>query len=97
MSKVWSNKISYSITTPSSAVAFGTTIEVKFTLSPLLKGLKIGQVTTSLRESQLLRHTNKDEKEGYIERFRTIAEDRYCMKLCCIMFFTSTATWEWKH
>ncbi|PGH11064.1 hypothetical protein AJ79_05106 [Helicocarpus griseus UAMH5409] len=47
---VWPNKIEYSISTPSKAVIFGTSVQVDFRLVPLLKGLKIGTISTQLLE-----------------------------------------------
>lgn len=51
MENVWPNKIEYSISTPSKAVIFGTSIKVEFRLLPLLKGLKIGTISTQVLES----------------------------------------------
>ena len=48
---IWPNKIEYSISTPSKAVVFGTSIRVDFRLVPLLKGLRIGTITTQVLES----------------------------------------------
>ncbi|KAI5289172.1 hypothetical protein KEM54_004292 [Ascosphaera aggregata] len=48
---VWPDKVEYSISTPSKAVPFGTAIKIDFCLSPLLKGLKIGAITSQLIES----------------------------------------------
>jgi len=49
---VWTNKIEYSISTPTKAVIFGTSLQVDFRLVPLLKGLVIGKVTTQVKEEQ---------------------------------------------
>ncbi|KAK2813545.1 hypothetical protein FQN49_008292, partial [Arthroderma sp. PD_2] len=48
---IWPNKLEYSISTPSKAVIFGTSVKVDFRLIPLLKGLRIGTVTTQFIES----------------------------------------------
>src|SRR5436190_6983453 len=48
---VWPNKIEYSITTPTKAVIFGTTLRVDFRLLPLLKGLEIGDIRLIFIES----------------------------------------------
>lgn len=48
---VWPNKIEYSISTPSKAVIFGTSLQVDFKLVPLLKGLRIGTISTQLIET----------------------------------------------
>ena len=52
MENVWTDKIQYSLSTPSKAVIFGSAVAVEFILIPLLKGLKIGKVTSELVESQ---------------------------------------------
>lgn len=49
---VWPAKVNYSLSTPTKAVIFGTTVQVDFKLIPLLKGLKIGKITTELNERQ---------------------------------------------
>lgn len=49
---VWANKIEYSISTPTKAVIFGTSIQVDFRLVPLLKGLVMGKVMTQVKEEQ---------------------------------------------
>ncbi|KAI5309175.1 hypothetical protein KEM55_003877 [Ascosphaera atra] len=48
---IWPNKIEYAISTPSKAVIFGTNVRVDFRLLPLLKGLRIGSITTQLVET----------------------------------------------
>ena len=45
------NKIEYSISTPTKAVVFGTSVRVDFRLIPLLKGLKLGLVRTEVLET----------------------------------------------
>ena len=47
---VWTNKIEYSISTPTKAIIFGTSIQVDFRLVPLLKGLVMGKVMTQVKE-----------------------------------------------
>jgi len=49
---IWPNKVEYSISTPSKAVVFGSFLQLDFRLVPLLKGLKIGNITTQLKEEQ---------------------------------------------
>ena len=51
---MWTNKLDYSLSTPAKGVIFGTTVRVDFKLIPLLKGLKIGKITTVLNETQEL-------------------------------------------
>ncbi|KAL9000734.1 MAG: hypothetical protein Q9169_000770 [Polycauliona sp. 2 TL-2023] len=73
----WHKKIDYTISTPTKAVIFGTTIDVDFRIAPMLKGLKIGEVITSLIETQDLWMDPKypERKKGTVTRL--IAEDRY--------------------
>jgi hypothetical protein len=49
---VWTNKIEYSISTPTKAIIFGTSLQVDFRLVPLLKGLVMGKVMTQVKEEQ---------------------------------------------
>ena len=49
---VWTNKIEYSISTPTKAIIFGTSLQIDFRLVPLLKGLKMGKVLTQVKEEQ---------------------------------------------
>jgi arrestin-related trafficking adapter 4/5/7 len=49
---VWANKIEYSISTPTKAIIFGTSLQVDFRLVPLLKGLVMGKITTQVKEEQ---------------------------------------------
>ena len=48
----WPNKIDYSISTPTKAAVFGSTIPIEFCLVPLLKGLAIGKIEVELKELQ---------------------------------------------
>ncbi len=52
VANIWPNKIEYSISTPSKAVIYGTSVSVDFRLVSLLKGLKIGNITTQVVETQ---------------------------------------------
>ncbi len=52
---VWANKISYSISIPTDAVVFGTSITADVELSPLKKGLTMGRVDLRLVESTVKR------------------------------------------
>lgn len=47
---LWPEKCEYSISIPAKACVFGTSIPLNVTIFPLLKGLKIGKVTCTLRE-----------------------------------------------
>ncbi|KAL1959150.1 hypothetical protein VTO42DRAFT_2655 [Malbranchea cinnamomea] len=48
---IWPEKLEYSISTPNKAVIFGTSVRVDFRLVSLLKGLRMGQITTQLIET----------------------------------------------
>ncbi|OQO11189.1 hypothetical protein B0A48_05445 [Cryoendolithus antarcticus] len=52
---IWANKISYSISIPSDAIVFGTSITADVELSPLKKGLKLGKVELRLVETTVKR------------------------------------------
>lgn len=51
---LWPNKVEYSISIPSKAIVFGTSIPIKVVLVPLLKGLAIGKVICALKETHTL-------------------------------------------
>ncbi|KAL2012256.1 hypothetical protein VTN00DRAFT_4974 [Thermoascus crustaceus] len=76
---IWPNKIEYSISTPSKAVIFGTSLRVDFRLIPLLKGLKIGQITSQLIESHdlTLNPEDPDTIRNTYKTTRTIVTDNY--------------------
>jgi arrestin-related trafficking adapter 4/5/7 len=81
VANIWPNKIEYSISTPSKAVIYGTSIQVDFRLVSLLKGLRIGTITSQLLEIQevcpnpesalWLMNTNKST--------RVVAEDKHAV------------------
>ncbi|KAL9099841.1 MAG: hypothetical protein Q9163_004717 [Psora crenata] len=75
----WVNKIEYSLSTASKAVIFGSTILVHFRLVPLLKGLKIGLITTELLQKQVLtiRATRNNIRSN--SRTRAVYTDEYRM------------------
>lgn len=79
MENVWPNKVEYSISTPSKAVIFGTSVQIDFRLMPLLKGLKIGQISTHLLESH--EYTLDAEAtptwQNYHKVGKTVAVDEY--------------------
>ena len=52
---MWPEKVDYCLSTPTKAVIFGTSVQVDFKLIPLLKGLRIGKITTELNEKQHIR------------------------------------------
>lgn len=47
---VWPNKVEYSLVVPQKAIIFGTNIQVELRFTPLLKGLKVGQIICTLME-----------------------------------------------
>lgn len=47
---IWPDKIDYSIVVPQRAVVFGTTLLLETRVSPLLKGLEMGDITIKLAE-----------------------------------------------
>jgi len=73
---VWPDKVDYSLSTPTKAVIFGTSVQVDFKLIPLLKGLKFGKVTTELQEKQEFTIQGRAPKRKR-DVTRTIAKDEY--------------------
>ena len=67
----------YNISTPSKGVAFGKSIPVSFILVPLLKGLRVGKVESSLYEKFEIRLDLKNEpSRTYIDE-RKVFSDTY--------------------
>jgi len=52
---IWANKIAYSISIPTDAIVFGTSITADVELSPIKKGLKLGKVDLRLLETVVKR------------------------------------------
>lgn len=79
MDNIWPNKIEYSISTPTKAIVFGTAIHVDFKLIPLLKGLRIGQITSQLIESHdlTLNPEDPDSIRNTYKITRTILTDEH--------------------
>ena len=79
MDNIWPNKIEYSISTPTKAIVFGTAIQVDFKLIPLLKGLRIGQITSQLIESHdlTLNPEDPDSIRNTYKTTRTILTDEH--------------------
>ncbi|OKL56332.1 putative HECT-type ubiquitin ligase-interacting protein creD [Talaromyces atroroseus] len=76
---IWPNKIEYSISTPTKAVIFGASVRIDFRLVPLLKGLKIGCITSQLIETHELT-MNPDDPVSVHNTYkstRTIKTDDY--------------------
>lgn len=82
MDNIWPNKIEYSINTPTKAVVFGTSIRVDFKLIPLLKGLRIGQITSQLIESHdlTLNPEDPDTVRNTFKTTRTILTDEHALE-----------------
>jgi hypothetical protein len=52
---IWANKISYSISIPTDAIVFGTSVTADVELSPLKKGITLGKVELRLIETVVKR------------------------------------------
>jgi hypothetical protein len=52
---IWANKIAYSISIPTDAIVFGTSITADVELSPIKKGLQLGKVELKLQETVVKR------------------------------------------
>ena len=76
---MWPDKISYSLSTPTKAVIFGTTLQVDFRLVPLLKGLKLGKITTELNERQEMTIKGPRTPKKRREITRLIVKDEHCL------------------
>ena len=74
---MWPDKVDYSLSTPTKAVTFGTTVQVDFRLIPLLKGLKIGKITTQLNERQEMSVKGPRTPKRCREITRPIAKDEH--------------------
>ena len=77
---IWTNKIEYSISTPTKAIIFGTSIQVDFQLVPLLKGLVIGKVMTEVKEERevLIDPDFGAPTYNQLQKFdRVVASDEY--------------------
>ncbi|KAL8935212.1 MAG: hypothetical protein Q9211_004818, partial [Gyalolechia sp. 1 TL-2023] len=72
----WVDKIDYTLSTPTKGVIFGTAVQVHFRIVSLLKGLKIGEVSTKINETQdIIFDLRRQAKK--IRSTRTVAEDRF--------------------
>ena len=74
---LWPDKLQYSLSTPMKAVIFGSNICVNFKLIPLLKGLKIGPITTELVEKQDLNIRGPKVMTRSRQVVRKICKDEY--------------------
>ncbi|CAH0014767.1 unnamed protein product [Clonostachys rhizophaga] len=68
---IWPNKIDYSIIIPQKAVVFGGTVKLQMRLTPLLKGLEMGEITAKMveiRETCIASPTGLNVRDHKIER-----------------------------
>lgn len=79
MENIWPSKIEYSISTPSKAIIFGTSVQVDFRLIPMLKGLRIGQINSQLIENHelTLNPEDPDTVRHTYKITRTIIDDEH--------------------
>lgn len=66
---IWANKISYSISIPTDAIVFGTSITADVELSPIKKGIRLGKVELRLLETVVKRVDNP--AQSYYPRSKT--------------------------
>lgn len=66
---IWANKISYSISIPTDAIVFGTSITADVELSPIKKGIRLGKVELRLLETVVKRVDNP--AQTYYPRSKT--------------------------
>ena len=52
---IWANKIAYSISIPTDAIVFGTSVTADVELSPIKKGIRLGKVELRLMETVIKR------------------------------------------
>ena len=77
LESVWPQKLSYTISTPTRGVIFGTDLQVDLVLVPLLKGLRIGTISVELQEVDTLMapKTRYAKKEHHVNR--TVVRDEF--------------------
>ena len=68
---IWANKISYSISIPTDAIVFGTSITADVELSPIKKGIRLGKVELRLMETVVKRVTQADDPALRTDRQKT--------------------------
>lgn len=69
----------YDINIPCKAVIFGTSININFELVPLLKGLRIGKISTDLFELQDFEIDQISQVNKYHRGQRRVVEDEWEM------------------
>lgn len=70
---IWGNKVSYSVSIPTDAVVFGTSIPATLELSPLRKGLEFGKVEVKLYETIIKRIpecADRQDDEYYVQTIK---------------------------
>lgn len=68
---VWANKISYSISIPTDAFVFGTSITADVELSPIKKGLRLGKIDLRLSEHVTKRLQLRETPDARLDRSKT--------------------------
>lgn len=68
---IWPNKVEYSIVVPQKAVVFGGTLPIEMRLTPLLKGLELGDIQARLLE---IRECDVSREGSRSKEYRTERE-----------------------
>lgn len=74
---IWPGKIDYSLSTPTKGVIFGTAVRIDFRLIPLLKGLKIGNITVELVEIQEMAIGPPKQLKRSSKKSRVVAKETW--------------------
>jgi len=72
---IWANKLSYSISIPTDAVVFGTSIVADVELSPIRKGVKLGKIEMRLIEAVTKRIQNAEVPDQRGDRCKVDESD----------------------
>lgn len=68
---IWANKVSYSISIPTDAFVFGTSIAADVEISPIKKGLEMGKVDLRLVETVVKRIQASELPDGRSDRVKS--------------------------
>ena len=68
---IWANKISYSISIPTDAIVFGTSITADVELSPIKKGIKLGKVELRMIENVVKRIQASEVPDARADRSKS--------------------------
>lgn len=68
---IWANKIAYSISIPTDAIVFGTSITADVELSPIKKGVRLGKVELRLVETVVKRIQNSEVPDSRGDRSKS--------------------------